>query len=712
MIGSRINLALYSDLLFVLLIFLIVIINGCGDGSNNTSTLQSTEITSIPLKIFWHNGSDKQNLGEDELAAALDCAANGVDHVVCQVYDTFGTLLATGGPWSCSVGTGRIDVMASGSDRTFVVLAEDINNNIGYHGQTSGITIEVNKVTEGVIVDAYPFIPSLQLPTDGVRVIVNSFELNWEALQNAYEYRLLISENPDLTDPVVNAVTSTPPYEPIDLIPVRQYYWAVRALDQYGNEGHMDDVRRFETVSSDYEDTVPPEIPTGLTGVAVSASRIDISWNDASDDFAVNGYRIYRGDAQFQTAATSYSDIALNPSTRYCYRIEAFDMAGNASGQSDSTCVTTLDSWVLYRDQDGDGFGDPARSIETQDPTAGYVADNTDCNDQEETIHPGAPEECDDGIDQDCNGSDQACPPGPEDLDGDGYIEDDCNNNNSNIHPGANEVCDGVDNDCDRAVDEGLSRPTTCGIGACAGNTGTASCINGEWSNSCDPYAGATEEVCSDEVDNDCDGGTDENDCVIDVNYYTLTVTKDGDGTGTVTSSPSGVSCGTGCTEGSHDYEDGTRVTLTADPTGYSFFDGWSGGGCSGIDHCTVTMNQARTVTARFSIPEPVCEGVEFGGYCWHHGAQNASCNEVCGSHGGYHEATRYFTGSDGSNQNCINVLGALGIYEGTFYETTQGGIGCFTINGAPYRYRDTQTTTASATYGTPGRRRVCACQN
>jgi hypothetical protein len=61
-----------------------------------------------------------------------------------------------------------------------------------------------------------------------------------------------------------------------------------------------------------------------------------------------------------------------------------------------------------------------------------------------------------------------------------------------------------------------------------------------------------------------------------------------------------GVNClaGTTCTP-SYDY--GTTVTLTANPaTGYSFA-GW-GGACSGTGNCVVSMTQARSVTAEFSI--------------------------------------------------------------------------------------------------------------
>ena len=68
------------------------------------------------------------------------------------------------------------------------------------------------------------------------------------------------------------------------------------------------------------------------------------------------------------------------------------------------------------------------------------------------------------------------------------------------------ERCDNVDNDCDGSVDEGLTRQSTCGVGACTGNTGTETCTAGVWGNdTCDPLDGAMSERC-DNVDNDCDG--------------------------------------------------------------------------------------------------------------------------------------------------------------------------------------------------------------
>ncbi len=79
---------------------------------------------------------------------------------------------------------------------------------------------------------------------------------------------------------------------------------------------------------------------------------------------------------------------------------------------------------------------------------------------------------------------------------------------------------------------------------------------------------------------------------------FVLTVTKVG--SGTVTSSPSGINCGASCNA---PFNSGTSVTLTATPTGGYGFTGWSGTGinCPGTGTCTVSMTQARTVTASFA---------------------------------------------------------------------------------------------------------------
>src|SRR5438094_625219 len=83
------------------------------------------------------------------------------------------------------------------------------------------------------------------------------------------------------------------------------------------------------------------------------------------------------------------------------------------------------------------------------------------------------------------------------------------------------------------------------------------------------------------------------------VTRFTLSVTREGSSSGTVTSSPAGIACGTACAT---TYDSGTAVTLTATPASYATFDGWTGGGCSGTGPCTLTLTADTTVTARFNV--------------------------------------------------------------------------------------------------------------
>jgi hypothetical protein len=74
------------------------------------------------------------------------------------------------------------------------------------------------------------------------------------------------------------------------------------------------------------------------------------------------------------------------------------------------------------------------------------------------------------------------------------------------------------------------------------------------------------------------------------------------DGSGAVSSDDDQLECGWACAAM---YDDGSEVTLTALPVAGSTFAGWSGGGCSGPAPCTVTMNEARSVTAKFDLIPP-----------------------------------------------------------------------------------------------------------
>ncbi len=84
------------------------------------------------------------------------------------------------------------------------------------------------------------------------------------------------------------------------------------------------------------------------------------------------------------------------------------------------------------------------------------------------------------------------------------------------------------------------------------------------------------------------------------VQSFSVMVGLGGNGSGTVSSSPAGISCGATC---SASYDEGTPITLTATPAAGSVFAGWLGGPCTGTGACTFTMATTFTVTATFTNP-------------------------------------------------------------------------------------------------------------
>ncbi|MBK6485137.1 MAG: T9SS type A sorting domain-containing protein [Chitinophagaceae bacterium] len=141
----------------------------------------------------------------------------------------------------------------------------------------------------------------------------------------------------------------------------------------------------------------------------------------------------------------------------------------------DNNCDGNIDPlFTFYADSDGDGYGDNNASVTDCAPPSGYVTNNTDCNDANAAIHPGATEICND-IDDNCNAQtdEGLLITFYADNDGDlygnannstlactlpnGYVTDntDCDDTNASVYPDAPEILfNGIDDDCDGYLDE------------------------------------------------------------------------------------------------------------------------------------------------------------------------------------------------------------------------------------------------------------------
>jgi hypothetical protein len=146
----------------------------------------------------------------------------------------------------------------------------------------------------------------------------------------------------------------------------------------------------------------------------------------------------------------------------------------DCKGDGDAQCVKEC------TDNDNDGYG------------TGKDCKGPDCDDKDFMVHPGMPEQCGNGKDDDCKDGDLVCPANCTDKDKDNYgtgadcLGPDCDDDDPKINPKAVEICDSKDNDCDDKTDECAEASQECDLEAKACKTklsysckSTTDCISG-----------------------------------------------------------------------------------------------------------------------------------------------------------------------------------------------------------------------------------------
>jgi chitodextrinase len=451
-------------------VLLILFTAGCGDNAASPAATENTAADtpgtgSASFSVHWQPGNTVSATAEEIPRYAIDCAAVGIETITCNVYDENNNLVTTSESWQCADGGAKMERIPEGSNLTFTIFGWDAEDgNIIYQGRSeTPVNIIAGETTDAGTIQAHPFVPT-QLGANAVSS--SQINLTWSDL-GAPGYRIY-------QDGVRAASATSPSFSVIDLTANTQYCYTVSAVDVYGNVSGRSTPACATTSAED--DTQAPTTPSTPEIGEVSASQIDISWTASDDNVGVAGYRVYRdGQEVGTTPTTTFSDGGLGSETEYCYSVSAYDDAGNQSDQTSTTCATTQPTLAWYLDSDEDGYGDPnAEHIVAVNQPEGYVSDNTDCNDSDASINPGAEEICNE-VDDDCdedvdegvqktyyldNDGDEFGDPGeavqacaaPE-----GYVDNDadCRDDLPDVNPDATEICgNDIDDNCSGQTDE------------------------------------------------------------------------------------------------------------------------------------------------------------------------------------------------------------------------------------------------------------------
>ncbi|MBN1335204.1 MAG: putative metal-binding motif-containing protein, partial [Deltaproteobacteria bacterium] len=215
----------------------------------------------------------------------------------------------------------------------------------------------------------------------------------------------------------------------------------------------------------------PSAFETVADGVDQDCDGGDVCYDDADGDGYGSAVTVVSADLDCADSGESSVSMDCDDAHADIHPDTAETCDGeddDCDGEVDERDAVDATTW--YADTDGDGYGDPEVTHTSCEAPTGYVADATDCDDSDPGVHPDAEEIVADGVDQDCDGTETcyldfdrdgygtSSLRDSSDLDCTGEressVDTDCDDGDGGVHPGATERCDGDDDDCDGTTDE------------------------------------------------------------------------------------------------------------------------------------------------------------------------------------------------------------------------------------------------------------------
>jgi chitodextrinase len=295
--------------------------DAANNGSNLSASLYAgtapdTTAPTVPVNLR------KTSSTVSSISLAWDASTDDVGVTGYHIYRS-GSLIASVG------GTSYTDTgLTVNSSYTYTVNAYDAA------GNNSAQSAPYNTASS---TDVTP--PTIPANVRTTTVLDTSISIAWDASSD----NVAVTGYKVYRSGVLIGTTTSTSYSDTGLTPVTQYNYTVIAYDAAGNNSA---VSATLSVTTAY-DTTPPSVPANLASTATTDTTISLSWSVATDNVAVTGYDLYRGNAIITTTTgTNFTDTGLGVNTSYTYRIRAHDGSNNNSVQSSPVTISTIPDTV------------------------------------------------------------------------------------------------------------------------------------------------------------------------------------------------------------------------------------------------------------------------------------------------------------------------------------------------------------------------------